>query len=93
MCYDDRLYLMDSKGRIEGAVTGFNIGRSAGGCHVLAVDEKRKTLWVVENVGDRLWHFDLAEGKLLHQVTLPHVNAAAVDPSTGNVWCTSSWAG
>lgn len=86
--YDDRLYLMDSKGRIEGAVTGFNIDQSAGGCHVLAVDEKRKTLWVVENVGDRLWHFDLANGKLLHQVPLPHVNAAAVDPSTGNVWCT-----
>ncbi|MEN6428572.1 MAG: M56 family metallopeptidase, partial [Phycisphaerales bacterium] len=88
--YDDRLYLMDSKGRVEGAVTGFNISQAAGGCHVLAVDEKGKTLWVVENVGGRLWHFDLANGKLLHQVSLPHINAAAVDPVTGNVWCTIS---
>jgi len=87
--YDDRLYLMDSKGRIEGAVTGFNIGETFGGSHVLAVDEKRKTLWVVENVGDRLWHFDLAEGKLLHQVPLPRVRAAAVDTATGNVWTVS----
>ncbi|MGE5294753.1 MAG: M56 family metallopeptidase, partial [Solirubrobacterales bacterium] len=87
--YDDRLYLMDSKGRIEGAVTGFNIAQSPGGCHVLAVDERRKTLWVVENVGDRLWHFDLADGKLLHQVPLPRVKAVAVDTATGDVWTVS----
>ncbi len=87
--YDDRLYLMDSKGRIEGAVTGFNIDETFGGSHVLAVDEKRRTLWVVENVGSRLWHFDLAEGKLLHQVPLPRVRAAAVDAATGNVWTVS----
>lgn len=87
--YDDRLYLMDSKGRIEGAVTGFNIGEFFGGVHVLAVDELRKTLWVAENVGNRLWHFDLAEGRLLHRVSLPRVLAAAVDTVTGNVWTVS----
>ncbi|MDI6450869.1 M56 family metallopeptidase [Anaerobaca lacustris] len=88
--YDDRLYLIDSSGHIEGAITGFHIGGSVGGAHVLAVDEQRRTLWVVENRGDRLWHFDLAGGKLLRKVPMPGVTAAAVDPATGNVWCTIS---
>ncbi len=88
--YDDRLYLMDSKGQVEGAVTGLNIGQTIGGVHFLAVDEQRRMLWVVENVGRRLWHFDLASGKLLQQIPLPGVSAAAIDPHTGNVWCAIS---
>jgi DNA-binding beta-propeller fold protein YncE len=84
---------MDSKGQVEGAVTGLNISSTFGGVHVLAVDEQRRALWVVENVGRRLWHFDLASGKLLQQTPLPGVTAAAIDPATGNVWCTISGGG
>lgn len=84
--YDDRLYLLDSSGKVNGVVSGFNICETAGGNHKLAVDEERKTLWVAENVGARLWHFDLGTGKLLRRIQGLKASALAVDPATGNVW-------
>jgi prepilin-type processing-associated H-X9-DG protein len=83
---DDRLYLMDSKGGIEAAVTGFNISQTIGGCHVLAVDEQRRALWVAENAGGRLWQIDLATGQIKRKIPGLRASAVAVDPDTGNVW-------
>jgi len=84
--YDDRLYLLDSGGKVEGAVSGFEISETMGGSHVLAVDEKRKTLWVAENVGGRLWHFDLKTGMLLQRIPDLKASAVAIDAATGNAW-------
>jgi len=93
--YDDRLYLLDSGGNVEGAVSGFNICETIGASHVLAVDEKRKTLWVAENVGGRLWHFDLKTGMLLQRIPDLKASALAIDPDTGNIWVVLSggWIG
>jgi len=88
--YDDRLYLLDSTGKVKGVFSGFNICETFGGSHMLAVDEKRKTVWVAENVGRRLWHFDLRNGKLLQKIQGLKASALAVDPMTGNVWVTVS---
>ncbi len=84
--FDDCLYLLDSSGNIEGAVSGLNFGESIGGSHRMAVDPERKTAWVVEGSGARLWHFDLATGKLLGQTPGLPASACAVDQGTGNAW-------
>ncbi len=84
--YGDRLCLLDSTGQVEAAISGFNRCQSFGGSHPMAVDEQRKTLWVTENVGDRLWHFDLTTGKIIQQIPGMTANAVAIDPSTGNAW-------
>ena len=84
--YDDRLYMLDSQGKIEAVLSGFNTCDSVGGSHRLAIDEKRKTLWVTENVGTHLWQFDLRTGKLIHKLPDLKANGIAVDPDTGNVW-------
>ncbi len=83
---DDRLYLMDRKGDIEGVVTGLNVCQSMGGSHVLGVDEMRKTLWVTENVGGRLWQIDLVTGQVKRKTPGLKASAVAVDPDTGNAW-------
>ena len=84
--YDDRLYMLDSRGRLETVITGFNQSEANSGSHVMAVDEQRKTLWVTENVGNRLWHFDLITGKLIQRIPNIDARAIAIDPDTGNVW-------
>ncbi len=88
--YDDRLYILDRKGNIKGAVSGLNICETFGGAHMMAVDEKRKTLWVVENVGGRLWHFDLTTGKLLQRIPDLKASALAIDPCNSDVWVMTS---
>ncbi len=88
--YDDRLYILDRKGNINGAVSGLNICETAGCAHMLAVDEKRKTLWVAENVGCRLWHFDLTTGDILQRISDLKASALAIDPLTGDVWVITS---
>ncbi|NQV32400.1 MAG: hypothetical protein HQ515_06880 [Phycisphaeraceae bacterium] len=83
--YDDRLYMLDHNGQVESVITGFNrFGMS--GTHAMAVDDHRKTLWVTENAGSRLWHFNLATGKLIQKIPDTRSNAVAIDPSTGNAW-------
>ncbi|NQV31179.1 MAG: flagellar basal body-associated FliL family protein [Phycisphaeraceae bacterium] len=84
--YDDRLYMLNSQGEIEAGLSGFNICQSIGGSHRLAVDTKRRTLWVTENVGAFLWHFDLNTGKLIHKIPNLKANSVAIDPDTGNAW-------
>lgn len=84
--YGDRLYMMDSQGRLEAAVTGLSIFDSMGGNHRMAVDEARKTLWVTENMGARLWQFNLKTGCLVRQIPEMEASAVAIDPQTGNAW-------
>jgi len=84
--YDDRLYLLDPDGNVKGAVSGLNICETMGGAHMLAVDARRQTLWVVENVGGRLWHIDLATGQVKRKISGFRASAVAVDPATGNAW-------
>lgn len=83
--YGDRLYLLDAEGNPRGIATGLNTTSRFGGSHALAVDEKRKTLWVAENVGG-LRYYDLATGELLHQLSDLKAEAVAVHPATGNAW-------
>ena len=84
--YNDRLYMLDSRGRLEAVIRGFNQSEANSGSHVMAVDEQRKTLWVTENVGNRLWHFDLITGKLIQRIPNIDARAIAIDPDTGNAW-------
>ena len=82
----DRLYLLDSEGNIDGAVSGLEVCQTFGGAHVMAIDEARRVLWVAENLGERLSQFDLATGELLRRIPALDASAVAVDPSTGNAW-------
>ncbi len=88
--YDDRLYLIDSDGTIEAALSGFNVYGSFGGAHMLAIDSVRRVLWVVENAGGRLSQFDLTTGELIRKVPDLRASAVAVDASTGNAWVTTT---
>ncbi|UCG59338.1 MAG: M56 family metallopeptidase [Phycisphaerales bacterium] len=81
-----RLYLMGSNGDIRGALSGLSLKKPIGTSHILTIDVKRKILWVAENMGSRLWKFDLSTGKRLDRFEEIWACALAVEPESGNVW-------
>jgi DNA-binding beta-propeller fold protein YncE len=83
--YEDNLSFFDSRGKLLARVSGLNNCEEIGSPHKIAVDSKRRCVWVVENVGNRLLQYDL-KGKLLRAIPSVKASAAAVDPDTGNVW-------
>jgi prepilin-type processing-associated H-X9-DG protein len=81
-----RLYMVSPDGAIQGAFTGLHLVGALGGSHMLTIDATRKRLWVAENMGDRLWKFDLSTGKLEGRFWGITAEALAVEPGSGNVW-------
>jgi beta-lactamase regulating signal transducer with metallopeptidase domain len=88
--YEDKLYLLDNEFKIKGSLSGLNICRNVGGNHALAVDEKRKTAWVAESVGDRLFHINLKTGMIIQVLGNIKASSVSIDPKTGNAWVLTS---
>ncbi|MDH4203375.1 MAG: hypothetical protein OEV87_10840, partial [Phycisphaerae bacterium] len=88
--YEDKLYLLDNEFKIKGSLSGLNICQNVGGNHALAVDEKRKTAWVAESVGDRLFHINLKTGMIIQVLGNIKASSVSIDPKTGNAWVLTS---
>lgn len=83
--YRDNLTLLDSTGKQAFRISGFNNCESIGSSRMVAVDQARKCIWVIENVARRIRRFDLT-GKQTLSIEAVHGSALSVDPQTGNVW-------
>jgi len=83
--YQDNLTLLDPDGKPKFRVSGFNNCESIGSSRMVAADPVRKSIWVIENVANRIRRFDLTGKETL---TIPGVlgSAIGVDLDTGNVW-------
>jgi DNA-binding beta-propeller fold protein YncE len=85
--YEDNLTLFGSYGKQKFRITGFNNCQSIGSNRMIAADSKRKCVWVIENVAQRIRRFDLS-GKETLEIPGVKGSAIAVDPETGHVWTT-----
>jgi RNA polymerase sigma factor (sigma-70 family) len=83
--YEDNLTFVTAAGQVRARVSGLNICQEIGSPHRIAIDPRRRRVWVSETVGERLLAYDLT-GNLV--VSVPNVKGwgLAVDPATGNVW-------
>jgi hypothetical protein len=68
---------------------GLNNCETSGAHHGVAVDRRRERIYVREIVGDRVTAYDFA-GNVVYRVDETADYALAVDPVTGNLWCTGS---
>jgi hypothetical protein len=71
------------------SVRTLNNCRAIGVNHGVALDLRRGRIFTREFVSDRVTSLDLG-GKVRFQVKVPDVSALAVDPETGNLWCTGT---
>lgn len=81
--YDDTLTLYDGDGNLLWQYKGLNISQTVGGNHAVAYASTDRSIWVVENTGDRLLKFS-ADGSLLWEKSGVKGHTVAVDPKTGN---------
>ena len=87
--YKDNLTFVDPIGKQTFRTSGFNICQSIGCSRMIAVDPARQSVWVVENVAQRIRRFDLT-GKETLTINGVYGSAIAVDPETGNLWAMAS---
>jgi len=66
----------------------FNTCQTVGAIHCVAIDAARGRIYLCELVGNRVTALDV-RGRKLWQVDKIEANALAVDPKTGNLWCTT----
>lgn len=90
--YEDNLTLIGADGKQRFRVSGFNNCQSIGSSHMIATDPKRKCIWAIENVAQRIRRFDY-EGKVTLVIEGACGSAVAIDPDTGNLWATVSRGG
>jgi beta-lactamase regulating signal transducer with metallopeptidase domain len=81
--YDDTLSAYGADGKLIWQVAGFNVCEEVGGSHKLIWNARDRSLWVVENVADKVRKF-MPDGKLLWVKDLK-ATALAADPATGSV--------
>lgn len=89
--YEDCLTSIDGRGRLSFRVSKLNNCESIGSNHMIAADDTRDCVWIIENVGRNLRKFNRA-GKEMLIVRDVSASALAVDPETGNVWVVTSTA-
>jgi hypothetical protein len=87
--YADNLSYIDAAGKVVFRVSGLNNCESIGSNHMVAVDQTRGWVWILENVGHTVRKYDRA-GKELLVLKDIHASALAVDPDTGNLWVVTS---
>ncbi|HET6572243.1 MAG TPA: hypothetical protein VFG68_01465, partial [Fimbriiglobus sp.] len=83
--YEDNLSAIGPSGKLVFRVSGVNGCESIGSNHIIANDPDRKRVWALEYAGKRICQYDHS-GKKLLTVDDVQVSAAAVDPTTGNLW-------
>ncbi len=67
----------------------FSTSETGGGVHGVALDRERGRIYLIERAADRMVALDF-QGRRRWQVDGIDACALAVDPRTGNVWCTVS---
>lgn len=87
--YEDCLTSIDGRGRLAFRISKLNNCESIGSNHMIACDDNRDCVWIIENVGRNLRKFNRA-GKEMLIVRDVSASALAVDPETGNVWVLTS---
>jgi len=83
----DGLRILTDSGQEIAATKGFNTCQSVGGIHGVAVDLARGRIYLSEQAANRIVALDLG-GRKIWQIEGIEAGALAVDPRTGNVWCT-----
>ncbi len=81
-----RILSKTDKGIRASILREFNTCQSVGAVHGVAVDRARGRIYLCELVSHRVTALDL-RGRKLWQVAQIHADALAVDPATGNLWC------
>jgi thiol-disulfide isomerase/thioredoxin len=84
--HHDGLRFLGRAGNELRVLKDFNTCQSVGACHCIAVDAPRGRVYVCELVAHRVTATDL-RGQRLWRVDNINADALAVDPRTGNLWC------
>ncbi|WP_165227814.1 M56 family metallopeptidase [Aquisphaera insulae] len=82
----DTLRFLDGGGREIRVLKDFAVAMESGSDRRIAVDPARGRIYVAENVAERLSVLDL-DGRLLWRAAGIRASCLAVDPATGNLWC------
>jgi thiol-disulfide isomerase/thioredoxin len=85
--HQDGLRILTESGREIASTKDFNTCQTVGGIHGVAVDPARRRVYLSEMAAHRVVALDL-RGRRVWQVEGIEAGALAVDPKTGNVWCT-----
>ena len=84
--HHDGLRFLGASGQELRTLKEFNTCQTVGGSHRVAVDAVRGRVYLCEAVTNRVTALDLS-GRKLWQVNKIPADALAVDPRTGNLWC------
>jgi peroxiredoxin/protocatechuate 3,4-dioxygenase beta subunit len=84
--HHDGLRFLAASGQEVQTLKEFHTCESVGASHGVAVDERRGRIYVCELVAHRVTALD-AQGRKLWRVDAIDADALAVDPGTGNLWC------
>jgi DNA-binding beta-propeller fold protein YncE len=87
--YKDNLSVIGRSGELVFRASGLNGCQTIGSNHLVANDPIRRRVWALEIVGRRVHQYDHS-GKELLTVNNVQASAAAVDPTTGNLWVLTS---
>jgi hypothetical protein len=87
--YGDGLTFLSARGKVLHRVGGLNLDDGNASCRRVAVDARRKNVWVTESEGGRLLRYGL-DGKLRSSdpSVVERPDGIALDPATGNAWVT-----
>jgi len=85
--HHDRLRLLGESGKEIQNLDDFNTCQSIGIAHTVVLDRDRGRIYAAESVADRVTALD-RQGHKLWQVSEVPTGALAIDPKTGNLWCT-----
>jgi beta-lactamase regulating signal transducer with metallopeptidase domain/thiol-disulfide isomerase/thioredoxin len=84
--HHDGLHFLDGSGRELRAIREFSVSQTVAACHRIAIDRKRGRVYVCGDIHKRVTALDL-RGRTLWRVDNISASALAVDPKTGNLWC------
>ena len=84
--HHDGLRFLGASGQELRTLKEFNTCQTVGGSHRVAVDAGRGRVYLCEAVTNRVTALDLS-GRKLWRVDNIQADALAVDPRTGNLWC------
>lgn len=81
----DKLALFDPKAKPRFRISNLDQFQTNGSNRLIAVDSRRKAIWVAETAAKRLRVFDFLGNEIL-KIESVAANSIAVDPDTGNLW-------
>ncbi len=82
----DNLRALDLSGKQLWRHTGFNVCQTVGGGQQVAIDRRRRRIYVCENAGNKLHAFS-PDGQRVWRIDNIEADALAVDGKTGDLWC------